>query len=88
LGLFREWNCTIQECGLCPGDTLALYTDGVTESFNDAGEEFGEHRLIEALQKNREQAPDDMIASVVSEVQRFSAQEQYDDITLVVARAV
>ena len=88
LGLFREWSCTIQECGLCQADTLALYTDGVTESFNEAGEEFGEHRLIEALQKNREQAPDDMIASVVSEVQRFSAQEQYDDITLVVARVV
>ncbi len=31
------------------GDMLALYTDGVTESFNDLGEEFGEHRLIEAL---------------------------------------
>jgi serine phosphatase RsbU (regulator of sigma subunit) len=88
LGLFREWSCTIQECGLCQGDTLALYTDGVTESFNEAGEEFGEHRLIEVLQKNREQTPDDMIASVVSEVQRFSAQAQYDDITLVVARAV
>jgi serine phosphatase RsbU (regulator of sigma subunit)/catechol 2,3-dioxygenase-like lactoylglutathione lyase family enzyme len=88
LGLFQDWSCTIQECGLCPGDTLALYTDGVTESFNEADEEFGEHRLIDALRRNREQAPDDVIASIVGEVRRFSAQEQYDDITMVVARVV
>jgi serine phosphatase RsbU (regulator of sigma subunit) len=85
LGLFREWKCAVQECHLGPGDTLALYTDGVTESFNGDGEEFGEHRLIEALRRNREQPPRDLIASVVDQVQRFSAQEQYDDITLVVA---
>jgi serine phosphatase RsbU (regulator of sigma subunit) len=88
LGLFQDWSCTIQECWLGPGDTLALYTDGVTESFNEADEEFGEHRLIEALRRNREQAPDDLIASIVGEVRRFSAQEQYDDITMVVARVV
>src|SRR5438477_13158081 len=28
LGLFREWDCSMQECELSPGDTLALYTDG------------------------------------------------------------
>jgi serine phosphatase RsbU (regulator of sigma subunit) len=44
--------------------------------------------LIEALRRNREQAPDDVIASIVGEVRRFSAQEQYDDITMVVARVV
>ena len=45
LGLFEEWDCTIEEQQLEPGDTLALYTDGITESFDGAGEEFGEHRL-------------------------------------------
>jgi len=88
LGLFREWDCRFQECGLSPGDTLALYTDGVTESFNRAGEEFGEHRLIDALQRNREQPPHAVVAAIVGEVQQFSAQEQYDDITLVVARSI
>lgn len=37
LGLFAEWDCTIGECTLLPGDTLALYTDGITEAYNDAG---------------------------------------------------
>src|SRR5205823_2079267 len=40
LGLFREWDCSVEECRLYWGDTLALYTDGVTEAFNDRGEEF------------------------------------------------
>jgi serine phosphatase RsbU (regulator of sigma subunit) len=34
LGLFEEWDCTIGECTLLPEDTLALYTDGITEAYN------------------------------------------------------
>jgi len=86
LGLFREWDCSIGECCLVSGDTLAIYTDGVTESFNAAGEEFGEARLIDALRRHRELSPEAVIASVVDEVRRFSPEEQQDDITLVVAR--
>ena len=86
LGLFKEWECSIIERGLFSGDTLVLYTDGITESFNPAGEEFGEQRLIEALQKHRELPPPALIASVVTEVQEFSAKEQHDDITLIVAK--
>src|SRR4051812_24645926 len=54
LGLFQEWNCSIEECQLFPGDTLVLYTDGVTEAFNDQEEEFGEQRLVEALRQHRD----------------------------------
>ena len=86
LGLFKEWDCSIIELGLFSGDMLALYTDGITESFNQAGEEFGEQRLIDALQRFRELPPAALIASVVTEVQEFSAKEQYDDITLIVAK--
>src|SRR5215470_18071295 len=35
-------------------ETHSHYTDGITESFNDAGEEFGERLLIEALRRHRE----------------------------------
>ena len=72
--------------GALAGDTLALYTDGITESFNDAGEEFGEQRLIDALRENREGSPQSALDSIVAEVRRFSAREQHDDITLIVAR--
>jgi serine phosphatase RsbU (regulator of sigma subunit) len=41
LGVFEKWDCEIGESTICAGDTLAFYTDGITESFNKQGEEFG-----------------------------------------------
>jgi sigma-B regulation protein RsbU (phosphoserine phosphatase) len=66
---------------------LALYTDGVTESFNDGGEEFGEERLIEAIGRRPESSSQDLLAAIVDDVQRFSPDQQRDDITLIVARS-
>src|SRR5438128_1696466 len=86
LGIFKEWDCSIGECQLHPGDTLALYTDGITESYNSADEQFGEQRLIEALQRHRESSSQAALASIVDEVQRFSPHEQHDDITLIIAK--
>jgi serine phosphatase RsbU (regulator of sigma subunit)/predicted enzyme related to lactoylglutathione lyase len=86
LGLFEEWNSPIEECQLSPGDTLALYTDGVTESFDASGEEFGEQRLVEALQQNKTMPAKHTLASVVEQIQSFSPHEQHDDITLIVAK--
>ena len=34
MGLFETWRCEIGEVGLAPGDTLVLYTDGITEAAN------------------------------------------------------
>jgi serine phosphatase RsbU (regulator of sigma subunit)/catechol 2,3-dioxygenase-like lactoylglutathione lyase family enzyme len=86
LGLFSDWDCSIEERKLDCGDTLALYTDGITESFNAAEEDFGEQRLIAALRRHRELSPAAMIDSIVAEVQKFSPCEQQDDITLIVAK--
>jgi serine phosphatase RsbU (regulator of sigma subunit) len=86
LGLFKDWKCTMAECRLFSGDTLALYTDGITESFNGAGEEFGEQRLIDALRRHHELPPKALLDSIVEEVRRFSPHEQHDDITLIVAK--
>jgi serine phosphatase RsbU (regulator of sigma subunit) len=86
LGLFKDWDCSIGERCLDPGDSLALYTDGITESFNDAGEEFGEARLLEAFRRCRELPPQSSISSIVDGVRQFSPQEQYDDITVIVAK--
>jgi len=86
LGIFKEWDCTIGECQLCSGDTLALYTDGITETYNSADEQFGEERLIEALQRHRSSSSQAALASIVEEVQRFSPREQHDDITLILAK--
>jgi serine phosphatase RsbU (regulator of sigma subunit)/predicted enzyme related to lactoylglutathione lyase len=86
LGLFREWNCAIEERRLSPGDVLVVYTDGITEAFNAEYEEFGEHRLIDVLKRNRQRSAQEMLAAIVDDVLRFSPHEQRDDITLIVAR--
>ena len=86
LGLFDPWECTLAENHLLPGDTLVLYTDGVTDTFNDRGEDFGEDRLIDAVRKNRNLPPEPMLTAIVDEVRRFSPHEQHDDITLIVAK--
>jgi serine phosphatase RsbU (regulator of sigma subunit)/catechol 2,3-dioxygenase-like lactoylglutathione lyase family enzyme len=87
LGLFKEWDCSIGEHPLSSGDTFALYTDGVTESFNHTGEEFGEQRLVESLRRHREQPSPAVVASIVDDVRKFSPHEQSDDITLIVAKS-
>jgi len=86
LGLFKEWDCCIAECHLHSGDTFALYTDGVTEAFNGAGEEFGEQRLIDGLRRHRELSSRDLLSAIVEEVGHFSSSEQYDDITVIIAK--
>lgn len=86
VGLFAEWECPTAERQLLPGDTFAIYTDGITESFNDRQEEFGEQRLIDALQRHRALRPTDVIDAVFDEVRQFSPHEQGDDFTLIVAK--
>jgi serine phosphatase RsbU (regulator of sigma subunit)/predicted enzyme related to lactoylglutathione lyase len=86
LGLFKEWDCSVQEQELFPGDVLALYTDGVTEASNDRGEEFGERLLIETLRQYRELSCQALLAAIVDGVRRFGSQEQHDDITVIVAK--
>jgi len=88
LGLFEEWDSPIGECQLAEGDLLALYTDGVTESFNETEEEFGEERLIEVLRQNADLPARQLLTGVVEQIQRFSSAEQHDDITLIVARCL
>jgi serine phosphatase RsbU (regulator of sigma subunit)/catechol 2,3-dioxygenase-like lactoylglutathione lyase family enzyme len=86
LGLFQQWHCSIEERSISSGDTLVLYTDGVTESFNDAGEEFGEHRLVETLLRHHELPAQELLQAILHDVSLFSPRAQHDDITLIVAK--
>src|SRR5713101_261644 len=67
LGIFKEWDCSIGESQTAPGDMLALYTDGITESVNAAGQEFGAERLVEALRHGRELSSKALVAAIVDE---------------------
>ena len=87
LGIFKKWDCELGERTIHPGDTLVLYTDGVTESFNESRDEYGEARLIESLLRHRAQPSQSLLQNIVADVRQFSPHEQHDDITLIIAKS-
>ena len=86
LGLFDQWVCSAESCELVPNDVLVLYTDGVTESVDASGEEFGLDRLERSVRNNRHLSAESILSALVDEVRRFSTAEQYDDITAIVLK--
>jgi serine phosphatase RsbU (regulator of sigma subunit) len=86
LGAFEEWSCAIREVSLVRGDVLLLYTDGVTEATGEAGQEFGESGLLEALRASRHLPVSAMSAAILGASRGFAGTRQRDDMTLVVAR--
>ncbi len=87
LGAFAQWECTVAEVRLAPGDTLLLYTDGITEAQSDDGREFGEERLLKALRAHRDLSVPQLLETILKGVREFSGREQEDDMTLVIARS-
>jgi serine phosphatase RsbU (regulator of sigma subunit) len=65
---------------------LTVFSDGITEAFSSAGEEFGEPRLIEILRGHRPLSLASLVDVVIARVAEFSGGEQTDDQTLVMAR--
>jgi sigma-B regulation protein RsbU (phosphoserine phosphatase) len=87
VGLFDDISYDEGTVQLRPGDIFLAYSDGVTEPENEFGE-FGEPRLIELVQENRD-LPLNRIAEIVTAAvdDWIGAAEQPDDVTLVLARA-
>lgn len=70
---------------MAPGDVLVLYTDGVTEAWNDREQEFGLERLQEVVRESDDLAPEPLIARINEAVHRFVGNlPQADDYTLLV----
>jgi sigma-B regulation protein RsbU (phosphoserine phosphatase) len=86
IGLFPAWECTTKTIVLHPHDVLVIYTDGVTEANDAGGNEFGEARLQETVRKNLCRTPGELLGAIQEAVRKYSVGEQFDDLTLVVAR--
>jgi serine phosphatase RsbU (regulator of sigma subunit)/DNA-binding response OmpR family regulator len=83
LGLFAEAHYDCETVKLNPGDHLVLFTDGVSEAFSAAGEEFGEDRIRALLKANAGLTAPDILARLRDAVLAFSANvPQHDDITI------
>jgi len=88
IGVFDTWDYVQGEVSFAPGDTLLLYSDGVTEALDAFGTEFGEDRLEKLWSAEGHRPPADVLMRGFSEVAAFRGNaEQNDDITLVVVGA-
>jgi sigma-B regulation protein RsbU (phosphoserine phosphatase) len=86
IGVFPTWSCEEKSVSLAPGDVLIVFSDGVLEAGIERGEEFGESRLIAALEAARGPELEPLLDSIIEEVLRFSPGAQSDDVTLIALR--
>ena len=87
VGMFEFAPYSGDECTLKAGDTLVIYSDGVTEAHNVAGEEFGEARLVEVLERYSRGSAEIVLEQIVNAVKEFAhGAEQYDDVTVLVVK--
>jgi sigma-B regulation protein RsbU (phosphoserine phosphatase) len=86
LGALKEGAWDLRDLQLSPGDLLVLYSDGMTEAQNPAGEFFGEERLHATLVGNDGQ-PAAIVDGLMTELRAFVGDaEPYDDVTVVAVR--
>jgi len=87
VGIFPDAEYEQATVDFQPGDLLLAYTDGIVESVNEYGEEFGEDRLIELIRRHGDRPAEEIQHAVVDEVLRWAFEEERDDdMTLIVAK--
>jgi phosphoserine phosphatase RsbU/P len=87
LGLFCAGQYTVRHISLGAGESLALYSDGITEAQDPVGNEYQEERLIRSLREHFEQGAGAMADGVLQDVARFrQTRPAVDDMTLLIVR--
>jgi phosphoserine phosphatase RsbU/P len=87
IGLFAGAEYGVRHIGLGAGESLALYSDGITEAQDPDGEEYQEERLIQAVRQQFERGAGAMADGVLQDVARFRrTRPPVDDITLLIVQ--
>ena len=85
LGMFSSTHFPMCEVRLAPGDKLLLYTDGLTETADSAGKEYGVARVRELAKRHAAAEPQELLSAYLEELHLFSAKaKQADDLTMLV----
>jgi len=83
LGMMDDMEYDVHKVTLRPGDTILLYTDGVTEAMNGNADLFEESRLVDALKRSNGAPLPEMLKGIQEDLLRFTAgTTQSDDITM------
>lgn len=89
LGMFRDSRYYEYYATIDPGQTLVLYTDGVTEATNPAGVEYGRDRLVEAARRSRDLPARDMIEFIHRDLTQWTdGRGATDDVTFFIVKAL
>ena len=87
LGMFCTTEFPVCQLQLEPGDSLFLYTDGLTEIFDHHGHEYGLARVESLIAKHAAKTADQMLAECLREIRDFTdGAKRSDDLTLLVMR--
>jgi sigma-B regulation protein RsbU (phosphoserine phosphatase) len=89
VGIFADSEYEQKTIQLNEGDIFVAYTDGIVESINEYGEEYGENRLIRLIQKNRSSSAEEIKEVIVKSVLDWAfAEERDDDMTLIIGKII
>ena len=84
IGLAEEFHARTETIGFAEGDSLLLYTDGVTEVLNISNEQFGQERLAELVHQHADRPAPDLLQAVRQAVSAFGGNRPLmDDVTMV-----
>ena len=87
VAIFDNFRPVGSSARLNPGDTIFLFTDGVTEALNSSKEEFGDVKLVQTLWACRDLPTAELVTDLFKAVDEFVQEEpQSDDITCVAFR--
>jgi sigma-B regulation protein RsbU (phosphoserine phosphatase) len=86
LGMFENWSGKLRRSKLNDGDTLLIFSDGLTEAANAQDEEFGMHGLVEAWRQQRGRGARELVEAIAAKIQDHSDGPLNDDLTVLALR--
>lgn len=87
IGVFCNQEFSGSRVRMAPGDTLILYTDGLSEALNPAGDEYGIDRLLRTLSRERATSPQTLIRACLEDLKGFLAgASRTDDLAIMAIR--
>jgi len=87
LGMFHDERFTVSKVLLTPGDSILLYTDGLSEAVNKSDLEYGAERLCEIVKEHHLLPPEELISACLEDLRAFrSGTAKTDDLTIMAIR--
>ncbi len=82
LGVLSRAAYTEESVPMKPGESILLYTDGVTEAMSPSGELYGQARLLDLVGRNYGMDPEGLLKGIELELKTFQQGKRFDDVTM------